>query len=99
MAPIYGILARDADGDGVLDLLLVGNFDGFKPDIGRASEGRGLVLRSDGKGGFTPLPTSASGFDVPGQSRDVQRVRRRGGELIVVARNNDRPFVLRPARR
>jgi len=99
VAPIYGILARDADGDGVLDLLLVGNFDGFKPDIGRASEGRGLVLRSDGKGGFTPLPTSASGFDVPGQSRDVQRVRTRGGELIVVARNNDRPFVLRPARR
>ncbi len=99
VAPIYGILARDADGDGVLDLLLVGNFDGFKPDIGRASEGRGLVLRSDGKGGFTPLPTSASGFDVPGQSRDVQRVRTRGGELIVVARNNDRPLVLRPAGR
>jgi hypothetical protein len=53
------------------------------------------VLRGDGKGGFTPLPAAVSGFVVPGQSRDVQRVRTRGGELIVVARNNDRPLVFR----
>lgn len=95
LAPVYGILPRDIDGDGALDLLLAGNFDGFKPEIGRASESRGLVLRGDGKGGFTPLSSAASGFVVPGQSRDVQRVRTRGGDLIVVARNNDRPLVFR----
>ena len=76
--------------------MVAGNFDGFKPEIGRASESRGLVLRGDGKGGFIPLSSTVSGFVVPGQSRDVQRVRTRGGELIVVARNNDRPLVFRP---
>lgn len=100
LAPVYGILPHDVDGDGVLDLVLAGNFDGFKPDIGRASEGRGLVLRGDGSGGFVPVAPSASGFRVPGQSRDVQRIRTRGGELVAVARNNEQPLVFRatPAR-
>ena len=94
-APVYGILPQDVDGDGALDLLLAGNFDGFKPDIGRASESQGLLLRGDGKGTFTPAPPDASGFVVPGQTRDVQRVRTRSGYLIVVARNNDRPLLFR----
>jgi hypothetical protein len=34
-APVYGILAAELDGDGALDLLLAGNFDGVKPEIGR----------------------------------------------------------------
>jgi hypothetical protein len=85
LAPVHGILPRDVDGDGALDLLVAGNFDGFKPEIGRAAESRGLVLRGDGKGGFAPLTGAAIGFVVPGQSRDIQRVRTRSGELIVVA--------------
>lgn len=99
LAPVHGILPRDVDGDGALDLLVAGNFDGFKPEIGRAAESRGLVLRGDGKGGFAPLTGAAIGFVVPGQSRDIQRVRTRSGELIVVARNNDRPLVFRPVSR
>jgi len=98
VAPIYGILPHDLDGDGNLDLLLAGNFDGFKPDIGRASEGRGLVLMGDGKGGFAPLLPHASGFEVPGQVRDIESMRARNGTLFVVARNNDTPLVFRPAR-
>jgi enediyne biosynthesis protein E4 len=34
---------------------------------------------------------------VPGQSRDIQRVRTAHGDLFVVARNNDRPLVFRAA--
>jgi hypothetical protein len=95
LAPIYGILPHDVDGDGTLDLVLAGNFDGFKPEIGRASESRGVVLRGDGAGAFTPMPPSASGFVVPGQTRDVQRIRTRRGALIAVARNNEQPLVFR----
>jgi hypothetical protein len=98
LAPVYGILATDADRDGHGDLLLAGNFDGFKPEIGRMSASYGLMLRGDGKGGFAPLRALESGFMVPGQTRDVQRVRTANGELIVVARNNDRPLVFRSAR-
>lgn len=96
-APVYGILATDVDGDGHVDLLLAGNFDGIPPELGgRMSASAGLVLRGDGKGTFTPLEGVQSGFVVPGQSRDIQRVRTGGhGDLYVVARNNDRPLAFR----
>jgi len=95
LAPVYGILAQDVDGDGKPDLLLAGNFDGVQPAIGRMSASHGLVLRGDGTGRFTPLRAAQSGFAVPGQARDIQRVRTRGGDLYVVARNNDRPLIFR----
>jgi hypothetical protein len=95
LAPVYGILATDVDRDGHADLLLAGNFDGFKPEIGRMSASYGLVLRGDGKGAFTPVRAPESGFFVPGQARDIQRVRTPQGELIVVTRNNDRPLIFR----
>src|SRR5919197_446286 len=98
LAPVYGILATAADRDGHTDLLLAGNFDGFKPEIGRMSASYGLFLRGDGTGRFAPVRAVGSGFFVPGQARDIQRVRTRGAELYVVARNNDRPLVFRATR-
>jgi hypothetical protein len=106
LAPVYGILAADVDHDGHTDLLLAGNFDGFKPEIGRMSASYGLLLRGDpSRCGaqdrfcvpFTPVRATESGFFVPGQARDIQRVRTRGGDAYVVARNNDRPLVFLPA--
>lgn len=96
-SPVEGILAADFDHDGRLDLLLAGNFDGVKPEIGRMSSSYGLFLHGDGKGSFTPVPTTKSGFFVPGQARDIQRIRSSRGDLYVVARNNDRPLVFRQA--
>jgi hypothetical protein len=94
---VYGILASDVDGDGHTDLLLGGNFDGVQPALGRMSASYGLLLHGDGKGSFTPVPGKQSGFVVPGQTRDIQRVRTARGDLYVVARNNDRPLVFRRA--
>jgi hypothetical protein len=95
VAPVYGILAVDVDADGKVDLVLAGNFDGFKPEIGRLSSSYGLVMRGDGKGIFTPLRAIESGFFVPGQARDIQRIATRSGPLYVVTRNNDRALVFR----
>ncbi|HKW09493.1 MAG TPA: VCBS repeat-containing protein, partial [Gemmatimonadaceae bacterium] len=95
LAPVYGILAADLDHDGHTDLLLAGNFDGFQAVIGRMAASYGLMLRGDGKGHFTPVHPSQSGFFVPGQSRDIARVRTAHGDLYVVARNNDRPLLFR----
>lgn len=99
LAPVYGIVAADFDHDGRLDLLLAGNFDGFKPEIGRMSSSYGLLLRGNGEGKFTPVRPAESGFRVPGQTRDIKRVRTGAGEVYVVARNNDRPLVFRALRR
>jgi hypothetical protein len=94
-SPVYGILPSDFDRDGKVDLLLAGNFDGVKPEIGRMSAGYGLFLRGDGKGGFAPVTARESGFVVPGQARDIQRIRIGAGDAYIVTRNNDRPVVFR----
>ncbi|CAN5585533.1 VCBS repeat-containing protein [soil metagenome] len=108
LAPVYGILAADltqadqaarkGSKAGGRDLLLAGNFDGFKPEIGRMSASFGLVLRGDGAGSFTPVRAPESGFFVPGQARDIQRVRTATGDLFIVSRNNDRPLIFRATR-
>jgi hypothetical protein len=54
-----------------------------------------VFLRGQGKGRFIPVRTADSGFLVPGQSRDIQRVRTNKGDIYIVARNNDRPLVFR----
>lgn len=95
VAPVYGFLAQDFDGDDRPDLLLVGNFGGVRPEIGSMTAGWGLFLRGDGTGRFTVVRSRDSGFRVPGEARDIQRVRTRRGELYVIARNNDRPLVFR----
>jgi hypothetical protein len=98
IAPVYGVLARDFDRDGKLDLLLAGNLAGVQPAFGSMMASYGLLLRGDGRGGFAVVRAFESGFIVPGQTRDIQRLRTRGGDLYIVARNNDRPLFFRPLR-
>jgi enediyne biosynthesis protein E4 len=98
LAPVYAMLPTDVDGDGRTDVLLAGNFDGFRPEIGRMAASYGLLLRGDGKGVFTPLRAPESGFVVPGQARDIARVRTATGEAYIVTRNNDAPLVFRSTR-
>ncbi|HYW49437.1 MAG TPA: VCBS repeat-containing protein, partial [Gemmatimonadaceae bacterium] len=99
LAPVYGIAARDVDGDGVMDLLLGGNFDGVKPDIARLSDSYGVVLRGAKGGAFSAMRRVDSGFFVPGQTREIVPLRSRDGIRLLVARNNDRPLVFRLNRR
>ncbi len=87
-APIYGLLAGDADGDGHLDLLVAGNFYGVQTNLGRMDASYGLLLRGDGQGGFDPVPARASGFRVDGQVRHLAWVRQGRARYVVVARND-----------
>jgi len=98
IAPVYGILAGDFDHDGNLDLLLAGNFSGVQPEIGSMMASYGLMLRGNGRGGFTPLHADQSGFVAPGEARDIQRLHTVRGDLYIVARNNDKPLFFRPLR-
>lgn len=97
VAPVYGILSADIDGDAKADLLLGGNFDAVKPEIGRLSASYGSLLEGDGKGRFVAVRARESGFSVPGQTRDIQLVRTARGPLYVVARNDDTVLAFRSA--
>lgn len=98
IAPVYGILAGDFDHDGRSDVLLGGNLAGVQPAFGSMMGSFGLLLRGDGRGGFGVVRAAESGFIVRGQTRDIQRLRTRRGDLYIVARNNDRPLFFRPLR-
>lgn len=68
-APVFGIGVSDFDGDGFLDLALAQNLFAIHPDDSRLDAGLGLVLKGDGKGGFTPLAATQSGIRLNGEQR------------------------------
>jgi hypothetical protein len=96
-SPVYGLLADDVDGDGRLDVLLAGNFDGVRTDLGRMAASYGLVLRGLGEGRFEPMPAAESGFVVPGETRRLLRVRSDEATYYLAAKNDDIPQLFRPA--
>lgn len=52
LSPIMDILTDDLNGDGHIDLFMVGNLYAFRNDIGRAAARPVTYLIGDGKGGF-----------------------------------------------
>jgi hypothetical protein len=64
LAPIYGIVASDLDGNGFIDLILNGNEYAMSPMLGRYDASNGTVLLNKGKGSFQALKPGASGFYV-----------------------------------
>jgi hypothetical protein len=68
-APVFGISVADFDGDGNEDIFLAQNFFATTPDTSRCDAGRGLVLKGDGKGGFTSLTAGQSGIAIYGEQR------------------------------
>jgi hypothetical protein len=69
LAPAFGIAVADFDGDGAEDLFLAQNFSGVDPETSRLDAGRGLLLRGDGKGGWTCVPGRRSGILIDGEQR------------------------------
>jgi hypothetical protein len=89
-APVFSSLAGDYDGDGKLDLLLVGNF--YPTDVltGRYDAFTGQLLKGDGKGSFRVVPGRESGFWVDKDARSLVEVA--AGErqtLLWVGSNSD----------
>jgi hypothetical protein len=89
LSPVYGMLSGDFDGDGKADLLLGGNFYQSKPEVGIYDASYGLLLKGDGKGGFTPVPIENSGFFAKGAVRDIILLKNGKRNLIITAKNSD----------
>ncbi len=91
IAPVQSMMAGDFDGDGRTDLLAVGNSYSAIPETGRFDGGVGWLLRGDGRGGFTPVSATGSGFVVRHEARAlaVTDLNQDGWPDCIVTRNND----------
>jgi hypothetical protein len=89
IAPIKAIIAHDVDGDGHLDLLVAGNLYDAEPNTPRADAGNGLWLKGDGRGPFTPVPPSESGFLAPRNVSALALINTRNGKALLVANTGD----------
>jgi hypothetical protein len=89
IAPVYGVLVEDVNGDGNLDFIAVGN--SYAPDVvsGRCDAFTGQVMLGDGKGSFRAVPVTRSGFFVSGDSKGIAHLRAGRDLLTVVTQNND----------
>jgi len=93
LAPLYGMQCTDVNGDGLPDLLLIGNDFGMETGQGRADAFNGLVLLNQGGKGFRPVGFESSGFLVPGDARALAQCNI-GGSLYMVATQNRKPLGL-----
>lgn len=71
IAPGFGVVVADVDGDGINDIFMVQNFYGAQRETGRMDGGVGLLLRGLGDGTFEPVMPNRSGLIVPGDARSL----------------------------
>jgi enediyne biosynthesis protein E4 len=103
IAPIYGMMPYDYDGDGLLDVMMVGNDYGMELLQGRADGFNGLVLKNMGKNGgnnmFKAIELNESGIYVPNDARALSRVHLGNQkELILATQNHGALTVFSPKR-
>jgi hypothetical protein len=97
IAPIYGVVAGDFDGNGHADICAVQNSYAPIPETGRLDGGLGQFLRGDGSGGFFPVPVRESQLVVPGDGKGLAVFDADGDGWpdLIATRNNSRTLVFR----
>ncbi|MBO0933873.1 VCBS repeat-containing protein [Fibrella aquatilis] len=94
MAPINGLAAHDFTGDGILDLLVAGNFYGTETIGGQQDAGKGLLLAGTKKGvtqrAFRPV--MHSGLNMDGDVKSLAPLRRPNGTTWWLTASNDGPL-------
>lgn len=91
----YAILTDDVDKDGNQDILLGGNLYRAKPETGIYDASYCLLLKGDGKGNFRSCSSIESGICIKGEIRSIKKLTIKNKQLLLVARNNDAPVVLK----
>jgi hypothetical protein len=89
IAPVNGMVSDDINGDGVTDILMIGNDYGNEVFTGRFDAFTGLILTGDGKGSFSVVPSEKSGFYVKHDAKALVRISRKKNDLYLATQNKD----------
>ena len=93
VAPCYGIVIEDMNGDSFPDLLLAQNFHHPQVETGRMSGGMSLMLAGAGDGTFTTVWPSKSGIIVPSDAKSASKADLNGDSLPdILISSNDGPM-------
>lgn len=89
IAPIQGIIAKDLNKDGNLDLICAGNYYNREVETTRSDAGVGCVLLGDGTGSFTAMHPTEHGLKLYKDVRDISLCKMKSGTTLIAACNND----------
>jgi hypothetical protein len=89
MGPLFGMHAKDVNGDNNLDLVLTGNNYSTEIMVGQHDALNGLILLGDGQGNFNPPLQSATGLYVPGDAKGLANLQQQDGRSLILAARND----------
>jgi len=98
ISPINGMVVLDVNHDGNLDIVTAGNMYGAEVETIRYDSGIGVCLLGNGKGEFSALSFSQSGFFADGDVKQLRSLNlgREKKKVLLVARNNDMLKVFAP---
>ena len=94
IAPVFGTLANDFNGDGFLDVLLVGNSEAFETYTGPYNASMGTLLLGNGQGDFSYVPQSESGLYLEHDQKALGTINAGKENLIVLTNNNAKTQLL-----
>ena len=79
---------KDIDGDGNLDVVMVGNIYDSEVETPRSDAGYGIVAMGNGDGTFEFLPNQLSGLYIPYEAQDVKWINTGSETQLLVGSNN-----------
>jgi hypothetical protein len=95
LSSVNAILCTDINMDGHLDLVLGGNEFGFLPQLGRLDGSLGDILINDGHGGMKYLDAPQTGLRLHGQVRDIENVKDKNSQSILILQNDEKPLLFK----
>ncbi len=88
LAPVYGIIVRDFNHDGLSDILMAGNFLYAETETGEINAGNGVLLLQQPDKSFRYVPNQHHGFWAQNEVRTLMPLRLASGEDAIVTGNN-----------
>jgi len=90
---VNALAIADVNKDGLPDLLAGGNSYNFIPQLGRLDASRGMVLLNAKNAQFKAVGATASGIDVPGETKQIILLQLKDSSGLLFLVNNRKPNV------